>query len=150
MRPHPRRALTDPSAPSAWATCGRCGFVTNLINLQWQFDFRGLQLQNLQILVCEDCLDLPQRQLGTIIIPPDPVGVKNARPEQYAIDEIWPRLTQGGQPRYLQGSECSRSLQASYKPTSPHPVPPLPPSPPFSPSLDFSDPRNSQYIPLLP
>lgn len=76
--------------------------------------WRGTQVMNTQVLVCETCLDLLQRQLGTIILPPDPVAVKNARPEQYAIDEIWPRLTQDGQPRYLQRSECSRSLQASF------------------------------------
>lgn len=112
-RPHPRRAQTDPNSPKAWATCDRCGFVCNLVDLQWQFDWRGLQTKNIQVLVCDDCLDIAQRQLGTIILPPDPVAVKNARPENYAIDEIWPRLLQGGQPRYLQRSECSRSLQAS-------------------------------------
>lgn len=57
-------------------------------------------------------LDVPQRQLGTIILSPDPPSLKNARPEQYPVDEIWPRLTQSGQPRYLQRSPCSRSLQA--------------------------------------
>lgn len=65
------------------------------------------------ILVCEICLDLPQRQLGTIILPPDPVAVKNARPEQYAIDEIWPFLLESGQPMFLERSECSLSLEAA-------------------------------------
>ena len=65
------------------------------------------------VLVYADELDIPQRQLGTIILSPDPPPLLNARPEQYPADEIWPRLTQQGQPRYLQGSECSRSLQQS-------------------------------------
>jgi hypothetical protein len=77
-----------------------------------------MQMQNLQLLVCEYCEDEPQRQLGTIILPPDPVAVLNARPENYPIDEIWPRLLQGGQPRYLQNSPCSRSLQASFYTTN--------------------------------
>lgn len=68
---------------------------------------------NTRVLVCDECLDIPQRQLGTIILSPDPVPLANARPEQYPIDEIWPRLTQQGQPRYLQKSSDSRSLQAS-------------------------------------
>lgn len=114
FRPHPRRAATDPSAPRAWATCDRCGFVDNLDNLSWQFGWRGMEVKNLRLLVCEDCLDELQRQLGSIVLPPDPVAVSNARPEPYPIDEIWPRLLQGGQPRYLERSTCSRSLQASF------------------------------------
>jgi hypothetical protein len=67
----------------------------------------------LNISVDHKCLDDPQRQLGTIILSPDPEPVPGALPEPYAIDEIWPRLMQGGQPRYLQRTSCSRSLQAS-------------------------------------
>lgn len=117
-RPHPRRAETSALNPRAWATCDRCGFVTNYFKLDNQFDWRGVQIQSLNLLVCDDCLDTPQRQLGTIILPPDPTPVLNARPEPYPIDEIWPRLLQGGQPRYLQRSTCSRSLQASFYTTN--------------------------------
>jgi hypothetical protein len=88
MRPHPRRASTDSSNPRAWATCDRCGFVTNHYKLSWQFEWAGTQLINQKILVCEGgCLDQPQRQLGTIILPPDPTSIVNARVEQYFIDE---------------------------------------------------------------
>lgn len=113
-RPHPKRAATNPSSPRAWGSSDRNGMVNNLQNLRWQWDYRGTGLQNLRFLVSADEYDKPQRQLGTLILPPDPVAVANARPEGYPIDEIWPRLTQGGQPRYLQRSECSRSLQASF------------------------------------
>ena len=122
-RPHPKRAQTDPSAPRSWGTSDRSGFVNNLQNLRWQFDWRGMQLQNLRILVADWEYDKPQRQLGTIILPPDPVAVSNARPKSYEIDEIWPRLVQGGRPRYLQGSDCSRSLQASFYSTNATPYP---------------------------
>jgi hypothetical protein len=57
-------------------------------------------------------VDIPQRQLGTVILPPDPLPLIGALPEPYAIDEIWPRLLQNGRPRYLQRSTCSRSMQA--------------------------------------
>jgi hypothetical protein len=117
-RPHPKRAATDPTSPSAWGTCARCGFVGNLRDLSWQFDYRGLELRNLNILVCQPCYDEPQRQLGGIILPPDPVGVLNARPEAYPSDEYWPRLLQNGAPRYLQSptsqyQQVARSLQYS-------------------------------------
>src|SRR5690242_9173994 len=93
MRPHPKRAETDAGNPRAWATCDRCGFITNHYKLQWQYEWTGTQLNNLHILVCEDCLDTPQRQLGTIILPPDPPPIMNARPENYTIDEEGPTLT---------------------------------------------------------
>lgn len=112
-RPHPKHARTDPSSPRGWGTCDRSGFVGNAENLRDQVQWSGLRLHSLNILVLPQYLDIPQRQLGTIVLSPDPVPLANARPENYPIDEIWPRLVQRGQPRYLQRSSCSRSLQSS-------------------------------------
>lgn len=105
MRPHPRRAATDPSSPAAWATSDRSGLIGNHRNLQWQFDYAGAKLINKRILVHDDELDVPQRQLGTIVLPPDPMPIRNARPEQYNIDE-WPvstRYTTDGRMRVIAG-----------------------------------------------
>lgn len=113
MRRHPKHARTDPSSPRGWSTCDRSGFVGNAENLRDQVQWSGLRLHSLNLLVLPQYLDIPQRQIGTIILSPDPVPLANARPENYPIDEIWPRLVQRGQPRYLQRSSCSRSLQAS-------------------------------------
>lgn len=117
-RPHPRNAATDPSSPRAWGTCARCHFVQNLDDMTWQMAWRGTQVKNTQVLVCESCLDELQRQLGSIVLPPDPVAVRNARPEPYSIDERWPRLTQDGQPRYLQGNQQPRTMQYSFYDTN--------------------------------
>ena len=81
--------------------------VGNQKNLQWQFEWQGTKLVNQRILVWEDEYDTPNRQLGTIILPPDPVSIVNARPEQYPIDELWPLMQEigdnrGGQPFYLE------------------------------------------------
>src|SRR5271169_5877295 len=92
MRPHPKRTSTNVRSPRSWGTCDRSGFIANHENLVWQFDWRGTQLENLRILVAPDMLDEPQRQLGTIILPPDPVSILNARPEQYAMEEPTPPL----------------------------------------------------------
>lgn len=51
--------------------------------LRWQYEYGGMRLLNLRFLVCEPCYDLPQIQLRTILIPPDPVPVEYAVPEIY-------------------------------------------------------------------
>jgi hypothetical protein len=54
--------------------------------LQWQFDFQqGPRLFNLRILVCPECLDIPQENGRTIVLPPDPIPIQNPRPEAYAL-----------------------------------------------------------------
>lgn len=87
MRPHPRRARTDPSSPRAWATSDRSGFIGNHENLQWQYEWAGTKLINKRVLVYADEYDTPNRQLGIIILPADPLPIRNARVENYAIDE---------------------------------------------------------------
>jgi len=100
MRPHPKLAETDPTAPRAWGTCDRTGFVTNHHKLIWQFQWAGLQLQNTRVLVAEPYLDIPNRQLGANIVPPDPMPVFNARPENYTMDEQTYRVEEDGSQRY--------------------------------------------------
>ena len=87
MRPHPKRARTDASSPRAWATSDRSSFIGNHENLLWQKEWAGTGLINKRLLVYADEYDTPNRQLGTIVLPPDPLPVMNARPENYAIDE---------------------------------------------------------------
>ena len=100
MRPHPRHTETDPTAPRAWGTDDRTGFVGMQHKLCWQYEWRGTRLENTKILVLPQYLDQPQRQLGTIILPPYPVGIINARPEPYYSDERTYRVTESGQQRY--------------------------------------------------
>jgi hypothetical protein len=88
-RPH-GRARVSTTKPEAFATCGRCGLLYNLVDLRWQFAWRGNELKNTQLLVCTvTCLDVPQEQLRVnyVVLQPDPVPVLNARPEPYLIDE---------------------------------------------------------------
>lgn len=78
---HPKHAEVDPSNPQAWGACDRCSRIWNLHNLRWQYDYNGSStLQNLRILVCETCYDVPQPQLKPYVLSPDPVPVFNARP----------------------------------------------------------------------
>lgn len=96
FRPHPRLADTNPDWPQGWGTCDRCGFQVNLVRLRWDRQFAGMQLINLRFLVCEYCVDVPQQQLRTLILPADPPGLQNARVEPYVIDETdWRTVSDG-------------------------------------------------------
>lgn len=124
MRPHPRRARTNATDPEAWGTCDRSGFIGNQRDLVWQFDWQGTQLVNKRFLVVPDMWDEPQRQLGTIILPPDPVSIPNARPEVYPIDELWEVMQesatgQGAMPTYLEilTMEAAQPVPTTAQPT---------------------------------
>jgi hypothetical protein len=82
------RARVSAKNPQAKSVCDRCGIWYNLVNLEWQYDWRGTALQNLQLRVCRRCLDVPQEQLRAIQLPADPVPVWQPRPENFDADEI--------------------------------------------------------------
>jgi len=103
MRKHPRRALVDPYHPQAWGTSDRNGHVGTHAKMKFQYEWRGRTIVNTRVLVHEDELDIPQRQLGVNIIPPDPTPIINARPENYSIDEqpVSTRYTMNGRIRII-------------------------------------------------
>jgi hypothetical protein len=91
MRPHGRRAHVNPTNPEAFAQCDRCGFWYNRSQLLWQYEWSGTDLINTGKLVCRAiCLDVPQEQLRTILLPPDPPSILNARPPNFTYQEAGP------------------------------------------------------------
>lgn len=84
------RAYVDPSSPRAFGVCDRTGRWVNQNTLKWQYEWAGTQLINIGTFVCDDALDVPQIQLKTIIYPPDPEPILNARVEQFSLDEAGP------------------------------------------------------------
>ena len=86
-RPHPKGTTVDPENPRCWGTDDRTGFVTNLGDLSWQMEWGGNTLYNKKLLVRSRSLDTPSPFLRSILLPPDPPPIMNARPEPYAIDE---------------------------------------------------------------
>lgn len=93
------RAVVNPSAPRSFAVCDRCGIWHNIDALSWQFQWSGPNLQNLRLLVCHLCLDVPQPQLKPRILPPDPMPTLNARVENFLIDDYDYRVTEDGEIR---------------------------------------------------
>lgn len=103
-RPH-GKAEVNLNSPRAWGTCDVCGLLWNLYRLTWQFQYQGPGLINQRYLACPTCLDKPSPFLKTIVIPPDPKPILNARPEPYAINETQVRFTIDDVPRITQDEE---------------------------------------------
>lgn len=88
--PLPKFACVDTTNPEAWAQCDRCSFWYNRSDLTFQVEWGGMHLYNKGILVCttgNNCYDLPQEQFRTIILPPDPPPIVNARVPNFDYEE---------------------------------------------------------------
>lgn len=89
------RARTSPSNPQAFAVCDRCSLWYNRVDLNFQFEWRGATLQNIQVLVCRPCYDRPQENVRSIVLPADPVPIENPRIEYFLNAETNYRTTSG-------------------------------------------------------
>jgi hypothetical protein len=96
MRPHGKYARVDPTNPSAFAICDLCGLNFNLRDTRFNFEWAGQHLYNTGSLRCWRCVDVPQEQLRTIILPPDPEPVLNARVPNYAYENFTVMIAQFG------------------------------------------------------
>lgn len=75
------RARISLRHPQAMGECDRCGFWRNLDGLTRQFQWAGNNLTDTGMLVCQDtCLDVPQNQFRSPILPADPMPRINPRP----------------------------------------------------------------------
>jgi hypothetical protein len=81
------RARTSAKNPAAFGVCQRCGIWYNRVALQFQWEWYGASLRNTFILVCKECLDIPQEQNRAITLPADPVPIFYPSVEQFAQDE---------------------------------------------------------------
>ena len=115
MRPHGKYTRVNPQNPEAFSQCDRCGRWFNRTDLVWQLAWAGTHIYNTQVLVCTrgDCFDTPNEQLRTIILPPDPPPILNARVPNFAYEEQTPRVTQYGlnAPPWGSGPDMLRCLQ---------------------------------------
>ena len=91
--PHSLRAPIDIDKPIPHGRCDRCGFDYYLKDMSIQMQYLGNSLKPINIMVCnERCLDQPSEFLRPVIIGPDPIPPKLARPFSYA------QQNEGGQP----------------------------------------------------
>jgi hypothetical protein len=115
--PKPKFARVNPRNPEAWARCDRCGFWFQSKDLAFQYEWAGVHLYNTGALVCTTgnrCYDKPFEQLRTIILPPDPPPILNARTEYFAYDEQTVRILEYNalqNPPWGAGPQTIRALQ---------------------------------------
>lgn len=82
------RAEVDQRHPDAWGVCDLCGFVRNHRDLAKNMTWRGNQLIWDGFLVCYDtCQDTPYQFDRPVVLPPDPVPIKNPRPPSWKAQE---------------------------------------------------------------
>ena len=74
------RARISVRSPAALAECDRCAMWWKRVNLIHQMQWAGNKLMDTGLLVCRECLDVPQEQFRTLILPADPMPVPNPRP----------------------------------------------------------------------
>lgn len=93
-RGNPKAARVNPRAPEAWGRCDMSGFIVNLRDLRWNYQWAGNTLINTRQLVRPQSQDDPNEQYRTLVLPPDPKPVYNARPYPYAYAEADPVMSQ--------------------------------------------------------
>ena len=82
----------DAHDPRAIAICDGCGFLVQHSHLREKKDYRGGSVPvGLGVWVCASCDDVPQPYYRRQLLRPDPVPVRNPRPDYnptyYVLDE---------------------------------------------------------------
>lgn len=136
-RPQSKFVRVNPNYPEGAGQCDRCGHWYNLRDLVYQMEWAGTHLYNTRILVCTTgnmCYDKPQEQFRTIILPPDPPALLNARIPDFAYEEQTARITQYGDefgppwaagPAMIRATETGEQVRIIQYLNAPYPV--LPP-----------------------
>lgn len=106
-RPQANHVIVDPSNPQAAGQCDLCGRWYQLRTLRPQAEWAGNHLYTFESRRCRECWDKPQEQFRTIILPPDPPPLPNARVPNFAYEEQTTRIVQfAGRNIYREQSEA--------------------------------------------
>ena len=96
MRKKPRRIWVDPRNPQVWGTSDMNGFIGPRSRMSYQEQWAGDKIVALGSLVHPDELDIPNRQLGNVVLTADPPPKRNSRPEDYTFEEASYLSTEDG------------------------------------------------------
>ena len=77
----------DVKSPRSVAVCDGCGMWTMHGHLVEKMEYRGGSVPvGTNLYVCGVCDDVPNPYYSKLVLPPDPVPIKNPRPENYALN----------------------------------------------------------------
>jgi hypothetical protein len=81
-----RKHRTEPQfnakSPHGLAICDGCGFMVQHTELREKKDYRGGTTPvGLSLRVCASCDDIPQPYYRRLLLKPDPIPLKNPRPD---------------------------------------------------------------------
>ena len=93
-RPQANHVRVDPTNPEAAGMCDLCGRWFQLRTLRRQSVWVGNMIYTFNSLRCVECWDVPNEQLRTIILPPDPPPLLNSRVPNFAFEEYTNRILQ--------------------------------------------------------
>lgn len=72
----------DQRSPHGLAICDGCGFLVQHSHLREKMDYRGGTTPvGLQLRVCASCYDVPQPYYRRLLLKPDPIPLRNPRPD---------------------------------------------------------------------
>jgi hypothetical protein len=81
-RKHRTQPTFDNKSPRGLAICDGCGFMVQHTQLREKKDYRGGSVPvGLSLQVCASCDDVPQPYYRRLLLKPDPVPLKNPRPD---------------------------------------------------------------------
>lgn len=83
---HSGHARTSITNPDSFAVCDICAQWWNHSKLSWQYQWAGNTTVNLRLLACPTCVDVPNEQLRSLVLPPDPIPTKDPRLEPFQQD----------------------------------------------------------------
>ena len=77
----------DVKNPRSVGVCDGCGFWTMHPSMVEKKEFRGGSAPvGTGFYVCGVCDDVPNPYYSKMVLPPDPIPIKNPRPENYSLD----------------------------------------------------------------
>lgn len=81
-RKHRTQPTFDAKSPHGLAICDGCGFMIQHTQLREKKDYRGGSVPvGISLRVCASCDDVPQPYYRRLLLKPDPVPLKNPRPD---------------------------------------------------------------------
>lgn len=81
-RKHRTQPQFDAKSPHGLAICDGCGFMVQHTELREKKDYRGGTTPvGLSLRVCSSCDDIPQPYYRRLLLKPDPIPLRNPRPD---------------------------------------------------------------------